>query len=141
MGHRKRGSPLRQVSVHCPTSPKRDVSFSLQVKLYVFGWEELREPLGSSDMFAVEFYGNTRDWCLIYVYKKAMVRVGRGSCIGNKQWSLIKKACVEALGLGAGVSVSLCIKGVASRSFQWGVSEKPSKVPMYYKLTLGIYHI
>ena len=53
----------------------------------------------------------------------------------------IKKAWVEVPGLGAGVSVSLCMKGVASRRFQWGVSEKPSKVPMNYKLTLGIYHI
>lgn len=88
MGHRKKGCPLGQESVHCPISPeKRYLFLSSSQTVYVFGREELREALGSSDMFAVEFYGNIREWCLIYVYKKSMVRMGRGSCPGSKQWS------------------------------------------------------
>lgn len=66
-----------------------------------------------------------------------MVRGRRGSCTGSKQWSP-KKAYIQVPVLEAGVSVSLCIKGVCSRSFQWGVSENPEK---YHALSTHIGNI
>ena len=83
----------------------------------------------------------TRDWCLIYVYeikifKKAMARVGRRDCIKSKQCSPVKKACVDAPGLGVGVfSYHSASKELQLEVSLGNAQRNPAMCPMCYKLT------
>lgn len=86
----------------------------------------------------------TRDWCLIYVYeikifKKAMARVGRRDCIKSKQCSPVKKACVDAPGLGVGVfSYHSASKELLLEVSLGNAQRSPAMCPMCYKLTIQV---